>query len=290
MLGYIRAYTPELRIREHEYYRAAYCGLCRALGKCCGCTSKMTLSYDMVFALLVKMALSGTEPEFETGRCALHPFKKRQFMKINPELAFCAKAGTLLTCGKLEDDIRDERGFKRFSARLVAHSLVRAKKRAEAELSPLNSSINEGLSRLCELENAREASIDTPADVFGGVMAEIMAFGFSGGTERIAREIGRRAGRWVYIVDAVDDCERDIKKGSYNPFALMYGTAPDKYQRDLILDALSMELSKIRNALDLVDRGERRDMFEIIENILCFGMVESARRAVFPNNDERKKH
>ena len=49
MFGYIRPVTAELKVKEYELYRAVYCGLCRSLGKCTGCASKLTLNYDFVF-------------------------------------------------------------------------------------------------------------------------------------------------------------------------------------------------------------------------------------------------
>ena len=67
----------------------------------------------MVFVLLVRMAIAGIEPEFEQGRCALHPFKKRMFMKINPELQYTARAATVLAYEKCSDDISDEKGARK---------------------------------------------------------------------------------------------------------------------------------------------------------------------------------
>ena len=40
MFGYVTANKPEMKIREYEYYRGVYCGLCRALGKCGGIFQK----------------------------------------------------------------------------------------------------------------------------------------------------------------------------------------------------------------------------------------------------------
>ena len=287
MFGYVRAYKPEMKMREYDYYRAAYCGLCRATGKCCTGTCKAALSYDMVFSVLTRLAISGREPEFYKGRCALHPFKKRLFMKINPELEFGACAGTLLACGKFDDDITDERGKKRFVARLARFAFKRGRKKAAAKMPGLEECINEGLLALGETEAKKEASVDTPADVFGEMMAKIMAYGLSGNDAVIAREIGRRAGRWVYITDALDDCDDDIKKGRYNPFALLYGKAPDNRQLEIISEALRAEIVGIENALDLVDRGERRDLFPILENILEFGMPMSSDRVI--KKDNRKE-
>ena len=288
MFGYIRAYNPEMKIREYDYYRAAYCGLCRATGKCCTGACKAALSYDMVFALLVRLAVSGRKPEFEKGRCALHPFKKRLFMKINPELEFAACAGTLLACGKFDDDVKDERGKKRFAARAARLAFKRGRKKAEAAMPSLAETVREGLDALGRTESKREPSVDTPADIFGEMMAKIMSYELSDNNARIAREIGRRAGRWVYITDAVDDCAEDIKKGRYNPFAVLYGKAPDERQREIIKEALRAEIACIENALDLVDREDRQDLFAILENILRFGMPASAERAIKEDNRKEK--
>ena len=54
MFGYIKPQIPELKVKEHELYKATYCGLCRAMGKRTGCMSKMTLSYDFVFLVLLR--------------------------------------------------------------------------------------------------------------------------------------------------------------------------------------------------------------------------------------------
>ena len=30
-------------------------------------------------------------------------------------------------------------------------------------------------------------------------------------------------GKWIYLIDALDDYEKDVKEGSYNPFFYCYG-------------------------------------------------------------------
>ena len=37
-------------------------------------------------------------------------------------------------------------------------------------------------------------------------------------TKRVLSSIGYLAGKWVYLIDAFDDLEDDIKNHSYNPF------------------------------------------------------------------------
>ena len=64
MFGYVVVDKPSLRVREYDYYRATYCGLCHAMGKCTGCVSRLTLSYDVTFFALVREMLEETKVEF----------------------------------------------------------------------------------------------------------------------------------------------------------------------------------------------------------------------------------
>ena len=59
MYGYIRPVERELRLRESEYYRALYCGICRAQGRQCGNISRLSLSYDSVILALLRIAVTG---------------------------------------------------------------------------------------------------------------------------------------------------------------------------------------------------------------------------------------
>ena len=81
MFGYIRTAREELRVREYEYYRASYCGLCRSMGKCTGQCSRFALSYDFAFLANVRMALTQTAPTFRRRRCIAHPFRRRVMME-----------------------------------------------------------------------------------------------------------------------------------------------------------------------------------------------------------------
>ena len=229
MFGYIRAHRPELKLREDEYYRALYCGLCRTMGKCTGQCSRLTLSYDFTFLALVRMALSGERAEFKKRRCVVHPLRKRNMASPSPELEYCAAAAAILGYYKLADDKNDERGAKRLRAKLLKPAFSSFKKRAlrikftRGELAELEKKIVKSLDELSSLEKQRLASVDRPADIFGQLMADLLSFGFEGNEERIATRIGRHIGRWIYIIDAADDFDEDVKKSRYNPFSCLYG-------------------------------------------------------------------
>ncbi|MBR5615642.1 MAG: hypothetical protein IKW66_02370, partial [Clostridia bacterium] len=130
MFGYVRPYPPELKLREYEYYRGVYCGLCRAMGRCTGQCSRLTLSYDLVFLALTRMALLGGNPDgsdsnepravrFEKKRCLPHPLRRRASLQAGAVTDYVACAAAVLGYHKILDDRQDETGSKRLRARLL---------------------------------------------------------------------------------------------------------------------------------------------------------------------------
>ncbi len=292
MLGYIKPAYAELRVREHEFYRAAYCGLCRSMGKCTGCLSRMTLSYDFVFLVLVRYALAGENAVMKSGRCIAHPLKTKPYLVHSPELAYAAGAAALLMDGKIKDDISDEGGIRKMAARILSPFTGSAMHRAG--LPELRETVSKELAALSSLEKCGSDDIDGAADTFGRLLGAVMSLGFEGSSARIAYEIGKYTGRFVYIIDAVDDMGADAKKGRYNPFIKAYGkdileerevgdlrggthkrVVPKKEIAESILCAARLDLVGLERAENLIEYGDSQVMGMIrgiIENIIGMGM------------------
>ena len=287
MFGYIVVDKSALRMREYDYYKAAYCGLCHTMGKCTGCVSRLTLSYDMTFFALLREMLEGNKVEFEKKRCVRHPINKVNTIAIDPQLEYSAYVGGILTAGKISDNISDEKGIKRALASFLKLFFSNMEKRAEKSLPELSVFVEEKLAQLKAIEDGRVASIDAPAEVFGELMSKLLSHGFEGAKKLIAEKVGKRVGRWTYIVDAFDDYESDRKSGSYNPFALLYDGA-DFTADDLesISKMLEAELALAFSAIDLLDEDDDKNRSEIIKNILCLGMPASVQRVINKKNNK----
>lgn len=305
MFGYVKAEIPEFKVREKEYYRAIYCGLCRAQGKCTGQCSRLTLSYDVAFLAAVRMAVMNNYPEFKKGRCIVHPIKKHPYAIMNAELEYCAYATAILSYGKCLDDIDDEKGKKKLLAKIIRpfmasgrRRVLRAKKSrtvggySTSELKNLDFFVREKLAELADFEqHGKVASVDIPAGIFGELLSEIASFGTEGNQKKILRSIGYNLGKWVYMVDAADDCEDDKEKNRFNPFLRIYdGELPSEDQRSVIADALKVQLSALEPAFDLIEYNGDRDMQGIINNILYAGMPKSASDALGLSCDCKKKN
>ena len=281
MYGYIRTDVPELRVRENEYYRAVYCGLCRSQGKCTGQCSRMTLSYDMTFLALLRLAISEEKPEIKSGRCLAHPFKRLPYVSDCDALRYCAYASALLIYGKTVDDIIDEKGIKRARARLLKPFAKSMRKKALNDYAELDNKIAKGLKRLSEIEKKQIPSVDTPAECFGEVLSDIVSYGLDGKDEVIMRNIGKHVGKWIYILDACDDLAEDIEKERFNPFICLYGNEQltDELKQN-VATSLKLELLAAEPAFDLINFEGKSDIEGIIKNIIYRGMPDMAERVL----------
>ena len=285
MFGYVRADVPQLRVRENEYYRAVYCGLCRAQGKCTGQCSRFTLNYDMTFLALLRIAIDGKNIEIKRGRCIAHPFKKRAYVKLCEPLSYCAYASAILTHGKIVDDIDDEHGLKKLKAIAVKPFSNRMRKKALKNYSELDKLVFEGLKKLSEIEKKQESSVDIPAAAFGEILADIASYGLSGNDEKIMREFGKHIGRWIYVIDAIDDIEDDLKAERFNALACMYGGMIPEDEKESLANSLKLGLLRAEAAYDLIDFKEHKDIEEIVANILYRGMPKTAERVLKMGGD-----
>lgn len=292
MTGYVRTFLPELKILEEKYYKAAYCGLCASIGKNVGKRAKMLLSYDFTLLALVRLAVLGIRPEFIKKRCSVHPLKKRFIIKDNPALSHSAISSVLLAHGKISDDIADERGLRRLRAKIARLYFKKSYKKAKAVYPELDKMITEKLSSLSDVERAALPSVDTPANIFAEIVGEIFAYGdgVDGTQRKILYEIGFSVGRWIYIVDALDDMEEDKKEGKYNPFLLLFdGNMLDDEKKEDLYAALQKITIRAANALDLVDFDGRRDLRGLIENIIFEGMPRKAYSILYGEEENEKQ-
>lgn len=288
MFGYIRVERNELRLREYEYYRATYCGLCRSMGKCTGQCSRLTISYDMAFLVSVRLLLEDTPVEMKRRTCAVHPFKKRAMMEQNDALRYAANASAILSYEKCRDDIRDERGGKRAKARMRALMLRRAYKRASSELPALADTVRSHLARLSEEERKRAPSVNAVASVFGELLGDVFAHGLAEHEVPLAKRIGYEVGRFIYVLDALDDLAEDEKRDRFNPLLLVYGGLMSEEDKTSVRSALVAGLCDLERAFDLLPKRDDPTGREILNNILYLGMPAAIDKVLCGHKEDKK--
>ena len=274
MFGYVKPVVADLLVREHEFYRATYCGICRSMKKHTGALSNVTLSYDSVFLALVRMAyMPDLECRTELRRCIAHPAKRRPMLVENEAIEYTAKAFAILTHYKLLDDLADEKLLKRAAVTLVRPITARA--RRLADLSELEAIVSDRLAKITAIERERRPGVDEPAGLFGELLGEIFSYGYEGEARLVTYECGLHLGKFIYAADAAEDYDKDAASGSYNPYVIAYGGAPlTPENRQTVKTGLLFECQRIEAAVNLMDFSGKATIENIIKNIIYLGLVK----------------
>lgn len=261
MFGYIVVHKPELKVREYETYRASYCGLCHSLKKRHGRSGQMTLSFDMTFLALLLTGLY--EPHTVTGcsRCLAHPAQRHHYRQ-NPYFDYAADMNVLLTYYKCLDDWKDERKLR---ALLFAKLLEGRMKKIREQYGEKAEKTERLLDELGELEKKNICDIDKTAGFFGEIMAELFVCRQDEWEEKL-RRMGFFFGKFIYLMDAYEDIEDDLKRGRYNPLTELYKKDTFEQECQQILKMMMAETSRVFEMLPILEDAE------ILRNILYAGV------------------
>lgn len=217
MFGYVTAHKPELKMKDFARYKAYYCGLCHTLKEKYGMTGQITLNYDMTFAIVLLSSLYEVEGEKSSSRCIVHPIKKQEILQ-NEITEYAAAMNIVLAYYHLQDDWQDEKRL----VGLVGVAALRGKVKLIEQTYPRQcKEICLQLERLQELEQQECTEIDAVAGCFGELMSELFIYKQDVWEERV-RTIGFYLGKFIYIMDAYDDIEKDLKENNYNPLKSIY--------------------------------------------------------------------
>lgn len=265
MFGYVRPVRDELKCKDYDLYRATYCGLCRTLRQRYGLLAPMFLNFDFTFLALL---LSPEEESFRPcrGRCHANPLKKQRMCQNSAAVDRAADTSIILTYWKLRDGAQDDGLVKGFPERMLSWLLVPAYRKAVQRCADYDSVVRGCLAELSKLEGEKCASIDRTADTFARLL---QAAAPGTGRDRYDRPMGLllyHIGRWIYLLDARDDLQRDKQSGSYNPLLYRFGPEGDD---EALRITLEHSLNMARSAFCMLDFGCRT---AAIENILYLGL------------------
>lgn len=222
MFGIVVAHLSKVSEQEKQRYQAVYCGLCRALKERYGQASRVCLTYDLTFFILLANSLN--EPAEETGEehCLTHPMKKMPFAR-SAWTDYAADLAVALAYHKCLDDVHDEGTVRtRAAARLLSGAYAQAKERIPSQCAATEHAMAEIMRIEGEpkdesaLSPAFEFAPDAAANVFGTLLGELFAHN-QGTWANPMRTFGNELGRFIYLMDAAVDYADDAKSGSYNP-------------------------------------------------------------------------
>lgn len=276
MFGYITTNMEEMKIKDYRKYRYFYCGICQDLKEYHGQVSRLTLTYDMTFLAVLLSGLYEKKIMEGQYRCGAHPWKKHTAYR-SEITAYVADMNVLLSYYNLLDDWVDEKKPVPLAmAGVMKKDVHRLKEKYPRQVK----AIVHYLKKLKVCEKEKSPDLDRASGDTGEMLGEIFVWK-KDHWEDTLRKIGYSLGKFIYLMDACDDVEKDRKKGNYNPWLSM-AEEPDFYERaGQILTMLAAESSREFEKLPIVD------YVDILRNILYSGIWSRYDKLTNKNEEKR---
>ena len=279
MFGYIIVNKAEMKFKEFDIYHSFYCGICRDLKRKYGVCGRISLSYDMTFLAILLTGLYEPETKQSVFKCALHPFESHE-ARNNTFTEYAADMNVLFACYKCHDDWEDEKKIgKLMYGRLLEKKTGKLKECYAQKLRNINllmqnfsdaeksldAGQTSGEGNSIRAEQSAHVEIDTLGGLFGRVMAEILTVREDEWAENL-RRFGFFLGKFIYLCDAYEDVETDIRKGTPNPLKSLFAKPNFEEECRAILMMMMSECCKEFEKLPILEN------VEILRNILYSGV------------------
>lgn len=270
MYGYVRPLKGELKVSEYEAFHRVYCALCRQLFRSGGFAARFVVNYDFTF---LAMLLSRADTiECETMRCPARLWGRRLCVRADESLSQAADESLILAWWKLSDAIADASFLRSLPFRAARAALRPAYRKAAAALPDFAELVRDSIGALTELERGKCSSLDAAADKFA-VILQAAADGENDEKRRRAlQSLLYQLGRFIYILDAVDDLPDDWESGSYNPLIYRFelnGGSLSEEQKQQLRQTICQTQNRIAAAFALLEPGCWQP---VLSNIIYYGL------------------
>ncbi len=213
MFGYVKTDFPNLYVKDVTLYKAMYCGLCKGIGCTCGQRGRLVLNYDLTFLSVLLHNILDIDIKIERQHCIIHAITKRPVAIVDDLTKRIAALNVILARYKLNDDVNDD-GKGRFTRAFLSKAYKKAK-RQEPELDRI---VKDCYRDLIAYEKTGGDSADISADPFGRMMVETVKVLAGEKADENLLGLAYNLGKWIYLIDAVDDFDKDVKRKSFNVF------------------------------------------------------------------------
>lgn len=275
MFGYVTPCKMELKIKDYEKFKAYYCGLCRSIKDNIGNIPRASLNYDMTFLAILLDSLNDNNPVYIKERCAPHGFKTKIILKDNSYLKYAAFCNIALGYYKLIDNINDDKSTKSKALSLLFRGYLN---KISDEFTSHLTYIKNSLNTLYKLESApNKKSMDEIAHPFADLTGFILSSYKKDENEDNLYWLGYNLGKWIYIIDAWDDLEDDMKNKKFNVINTCFNNNNISYSEfskyiekrvDFILGTSAAQCLNFFNKLSLKKNED------LLYNILQYGLLE----------------
>ena len=149
----------------------------------------------------------------------------------------------------------------------------RARKKAKKRYPQMEQIIASQMERQRKLEQegcSVDAAAEPSARALSGITELIPTDEIN---RRVLSRIGYLVGRWVYLIDALDDIEEDLKQGCFNPYLSKFGIrqhdADLTKAKEYAVDMIHLTAGELSNTYELLELKRYKT---ILDNIIYLGL------------------
>lgn len=279
MFGYVRPNRMEMKLKDINRYSSYYCALCDQIGRDYGILSRFLLSYDVTFLLICLDSLFQEGKEQRKVRCPYNILQTKTVTVAPQALRYAAFINYWLVVQKLADDYYDDESrWKFWVGKFLAsrRKYKSVKKEFYEQADELSILLRDVYEKEQKLED--EVDFDEATNTFGTFFAKLFQMDLTGLTPGMDIELLRKLlfqmGKWIYIVDAYDDFQKDVQKNRGNLlYALNHGEPPEKM---VVFEMVYMMYLQIRRKIiRLLQNPGRQQPDDCIVNIVTYGIDET---------------
>lgn len=268
MVGYLK---PDFKGVPKEYkkeYKSFYCGLCKALKRQYNYIGILSLNYEITAFLILLSGLKEERNKVFHGSCTITPFVPVAYIDyFQDDLICAANLSVLISHYEIKDNLQDIGGLKwNVINKLMAKKVNKSINFLQDDYIKID---NAGYSYYKTEKNQTtnfQDILESDGNLIESFLSPLIK-NYDEKTTGLLLELANLLGQWIYLIDACDDLEDDIKNGNFNPLLLIDNLEKVK----IIIQSIEIEISGIINKLPILFYKE------LIEYIFIYNLTDKSK-------------
>lgn len=248
-------------------YRAHFCGLGSSLHRHYGAWARWLVNRDSSFLALLGSALTDKPPQLCQTTCCNKFATPRDLVADSTVLQYSAAVTICGLSAKLDDDSQDERGWRRWAAKIGTLTLDAPIGDALGLLHGMSFPVTQVRASMAgqslvesSAPNLQDCARPTSA-AYGEIVAHLANVTNAPSAKPALHQLGESLGFLIYAQDAWDDLAKDQRRGQFNPLHIFPNLSG---RRTALLPHLEDALANLRTAFQSLPLHRNRDLLQAV--------------------------
>lgn len=249
MVGYLKPDFKGTPKEDKREYKSFYCGLCKALKSQYSYLGVLNLNYEITAFLILLSGLREEKNKVFHGSCTITPFAPVSYIDYFQDDFICAaNLSILISHYEIKDNLQDIGGLKwKVINKLMAKKVNKSISFLQDDFIRIDNAVNSYYKTEIDESATFQDILEGDGNLIESFLSPLVK-NYDDETSASLFKLANLLGQWIYLVDACDDLNDDIKNGSFNPLLLM----DDSDDINNNIQSIEKKISTIINSLPLM--------------------------------------